>query len=272
MQAQAGKPMHATEPLSLLRFYADCGVDDVLAETPFDRFAEPPPRAAPPPPRIAPAEPPRRAMAPAIAAAPAAAEAGARSAAAAAATLDELRDALNRFDGCALRQTATNLVFADGNPQAPLMLIGEGPGREEDARGLPFVGDSGRLLDRMLAAIGLDRTGCYITNVIPWRPPGNRNPSQEEIVSCLPFIRRHIELVQPKLVALVGAISAKSLLDRSEGITRLRGRWFDLKAGTFTVPALPVFHPAYLLRTPEAKRDAWRDMLDLRRRLDSLNG
>ena len=196
-------------------------------------------------------------------------EASARNAAAGARTLEELRAVLERFDDCSLKHTATNLVFSDGNPAAPLMLIGEAPGREEDARGLPFVGESGRLLDRMLAAIGLDRTGCYITNVVPWRPPGNRNPSQEEVVACLPFIRRHIELAKPRVIALVGGISAKSLLDRSEGITRLRGRWHELEAGSLRIPALPVFHPAYLLRTPEAKRETWRDLLDLRRRLDS---
>jgi DNA polymerase len=259
-------------PLDLLRFHLDCGVDDLLLEAPLDRFAAPPAAApatpAPSAPQAAAARPtPRPGAAPV--ANPDALVASARAAASAAMTLAELRAALDRFDGCALRLTATNLVFADGNPEAPLMLVGEAPGREEDARGLPFVGDSGRLLDRMLAAIGLDRTGCYITNVLPWRPPGNRSPSQEEIVACLPFVRRHIELVRPRVVALVGAISAKTLLDRTEGITRLRGRWFDLACGEHRVPALPTFHPAYLLRTPEAKRESWRDLLELRRKLES---
>lgn len=263
--------MLAADPVSLLRFYADCGVDDVLGDSPVDRFAMTPQQPAP---VAAPAAAqPRPYATPSARPAPPAAtadlEASARAAAASAATLEELRAVLERFDDCSLKHTATNLVFCDGNPAAPLMLIGEAPGREEDARGLPFVGESGRLLDRMLGAIGLDRSGCYITNVVPWRPPGNRNPSQEEVVACLPFIRRHIELARPRVVALVGGISAKSLLDRSEGITRLRGRWHELQAGDLRVPALPIFHPAYLLRTPEAKRETWRDLLDLRRRLDT---
>lgn len=256
------------DALTLLRFHVEAGADDVLMDTPVDRFAarkSVPPTAAAPPARR-PAPPPVAAVPPS----PAAAPADAREAAAKAGSLDELRQALENFDGCALRATATNLVFADGNPAAPLMLIGEAPGREEDQKGLPFVGESGRLLDRMLAAIGLDRTGCYITNLIFWRPPGNRNPSQEEIVACQPFVMRHIELVKPKVIGLVGSISAKTLLNKSEGITRLRGRWFSLTVGDTTIPALPVFHPAYLLRQPEQKRETWRDLLALKQKLDEL--
>ncbi len=254
------------DALTLLRFHVEAGVEDVLLDTPVDRFAVQ--KAAP-----AAAVPVPRTVAPAVAAAPVAAmaPADARTAAAGAVSLDDLRLALERFDGCALRSTATNLVFADGNPAAPLMLIGEAPGREEDQKGLPFVGESGKLLDRMLASIGLDRTGCYITNLIFWRPPGNRNPSQEEIVACQPFVMRHIELVRPKVIGLVGSISAKTLLSKTEGITRLRGRWFNLEVGDMVIPALPVFHPAYLLRQPEQKRETWRDLLALKKKLAELN-
>ncbi|MFC3226529.1 uracil-DNA glycosylase family protein, partial [Marinibaculum pumilum] len=187
----------------------------------------------------------------------------------AAGNLEELRAALDSFEGCGLKRTASNTVFADGNPAAELMLVGEAPGRDEDIQGLPFVGQSGRLLDRMLAAIGRDRDSCYISNILPWRPPGNRQPSQEEIVACLPFIRRHIELVQPKALVLLGGTAAKTLLERTEGITRLRGRWFPLQAGSHRVEALAAFHPAYLLRQPSQKREAWRDFLALKRRLDA---
>ena len=150
------------------------------------------------------------------------------------------------------------------------MFVGEAPGAEEDRRGLPFVGKAGQLLDRMLAAIGLDRTSVYITNVLPWRPPGNRNPTPEEIAVCLPFVERQIELVAPRLLVLVGGISAKSLLSRTEGITRLRGKWYDhtAAAGSATVPTTAIFHPAYLLRQPALKREAWRDLQAIRRKLD----
>jgi DNA polymerase len=249
------------DALTLLRFHVEAGAEDVLLDTPIDRFAAP--KAAP---AIRPATP----AANPVVIPPAALPADARAAAAKAGSLEELRLILERFEGCALRDTATNLVFADGNPAAPLMLIGEAPGREEDQKGLPFVGESGRLLDRMLAAIGRDRTGCYITNLIFWRPPGNRNPSQEEIVACQPFVMRHIELVRPKVIGLVGSISAKTLLAKTEGITRLRGRWFNLAVGEMTLPTLPIFHPAYLLRQPEQKRETWRDLLTLKRKLDEL--
>jgi DNA polymerase len=183
------------------------------------------------------------------------------------ATLAELKAALAAFDGCALKQTATNLVFADGNPAAPVMFIGEAPGREEDAQGLPFVGESGQLLDRMLAHIGIDRTGCYIANSVPWRPPGNRVPAAEEIAACLPFVRRQIVLAAPKILILLGNIALKTILGRPEGITRLRGQWFEYQAGELTIPVMATYHPAYLLRQPGQKRDAWRDLLSLRERL-----
>ena len=195
----------------------------------------------------------------------------AREAASSAKTLDELAASLAAFEGCNLRNTATKLVFADGNPEARIMFVGEAPGREEDLQGLPFVGRSGQLLDRMLAAIGLDRTSAYIANVIPWRPPGNRTPTASEIAACLPFVERHIELVNPDYLMLVGGMSAKTLLGRGEGILRLRGHWQAYQHAGLSrpIPALPSLHPAYLLRQPQQKRLAWRDLLSLKRALDS---
>ncbi|MFD0387839.1 uracil-DNA glycosylase [Tistrella bauzanensis] len=195
----------------------------------------------------------------------------ARAHAAAARTLAELEAALHEFEGCALKATASHTVFADGNPEADLMLVGEAPGAEEDRRGLPFVGASGQLLDRMLAAIGRDRGQVYITNVLPWRPPGNRTPSPAEIAACLPFALRHIALVRPRLVVAVGGVSAKALLDRPEGITRLRGRSTELMIDGLDqpVPVFATFHPAYLLRQPAQKRLAWTDWLHIAERLEN---
>ena len=197
------------------------------------------------------------------------AAATARELAAAANTLEELKDAIAKFDGISLKATATNLVFADGNPQARLMLIGEAPGGEEDRRGVPFIGPAGQLLDRMLAAIGHDRTNSYITNIVNWRPPGNRKPSPAEMTLCLPFIERHIALVDPALIVLLGDTAAKTLTNRTEGITRLRGKWFSWSKpnSTDTIPMLPTFHPAFLLRSPSQKREAWMDLLAAKRRL-----
>ena len=193
----------------------------------------------------------------------------AETAAAAAADLPALRAALAAFDGCGLKETASNLVFADGNPDADLMLIGEAPGADEDRRGLPFVGVSGQLLDRMLASIGRDRGSCYITNMLPWRPPGNRQPTAAELAACLPFLRRHIQLAAPRALVFVGGTSAKTLLARTEGIMRLRGRWYDYAPGgdAKPIPALAIFHPAYLLRSPAQKALAWRDLLMLKAHL-----
>src|SRR5207245_7138782 len=177
-----------------------------------------------------------------------------------------------KFDGCPRKRTATNTVFTDGNPTAPVIIIGEAPGADEDRIGRPFVGRAGQLLDRMLAAIGLDRRGVLITSVVYWRPPGNRTPTAAEIASCLPFVLRHIALVKPKVLVLCGGTAASALLPQGQGITRLRGRWFDLAVPGLDrpVPTLPMFHPSFLLRTPERKREAWRDLLSLRARLDEL--
>jgi len=174
---------------------------------------------------------------------------------------------LARFEGCALRMTAKNLVFADGNPQAKVMFVGEAPGAEEDRDGLPFVGRSGKLLDRMMAAVGIDRTSAYIANIVPWRPPGNRTPTPQESAICLPFILRQIELADPDVLVCLGGPSAQTLLRISDGITKVRGRWFDFDTGTRKIRALATFHPAYLLRNPLAKRQSWRDFLALKKTL-----
>lgn len=212
--------------------------------------------------RPAPAPPPAPSLpAPPVLAQPDEAAMAAREAAREASSLDELRAILERFEGCALKRTASRLVFADGNPEARVMFVGEAPGRDEDREGLPFVGRSGRLLDLMMGAIGLDRTSAYIANIIPWRPPGNRTPTPQETAICLPFIARQIELMDPDVLVCLGGPSAQALLATTEGITKLRGRVLAYETGTRAIKALATFHPAYLLRTPVGKRLAWRDML-----------
>ena len=186
-------------------------------------------------------------------------------------SVEELRRALEAFDGCTLKKTATNLVFTDGNPEAPILFVGEGPGAEEDRLGLPFVGPSGKLLDKMLASIGLDRTGVLISNTVFWRPPGNRTPTPQETAVCMPFVERLIELVDPRILVAVGGPAAKSLLAQTAGVGRLRGRWFTFSTPRLVRPieATALFHPAYLLRSPGQKRDTWRDLLDIKRKLDA---
>ena len=281
-------PSERNETLATLQWLIDAGADEAIGETPVDRLAAPAaPRAQPPPaekappgpapaprPAVKPGPAPRSAGKPVPGVALASTEAAlssARDLARAAGNLEELKAALDAFEGCALKQHAMNLVFADGSPKARVMVIGEGPGAEEDRRGLPFVGVSGRLLDRMLAGIGLDRTSAYITNVLFWRPPGNRTPTGTEIAACLPFVERHIELVDPQVLLLAGGISAKTLLGRSEGILKLRGRWAHYQHAGMArpIPALASLHPAYLLRQPAQKRLAWRDFLALKEALDS---
>ena len=197
-----------------------------------------------------------------------------RALAAACGSLAELEAALEQFDGCALKQTATRLCFADGNPQARLMLIGEAPGAEEDRQGKPFVGPSGQLLDRMLAAIGLDRRSVWITNLIFWRPPGNRAPTTAEVAVCQPFLERQIELIAPRRLLFLGGSAAHALLDVTDGVTRLRGRPFMYQptGATPPIPAAVTFHPAYLLRQPLQKRLVWRDLLTLRQQLEDQPG
>lgn len=279
--------------LDALRWHADIGCDEAIGDEPIDWAAfsaRPAARTMPAGSGAAPnagmgagmarGPAPTRAPAPA-APRPAAlfpspdqplgaSEAGiqARARAHEAQTLEALEAALRSFDGCPLKATAMNTVFADGNPQAPVMLIGEAPGEDEDRQGKPFVGVSGKLLDRMLAQIGLDRGKVYITNILPWRPPGNRSPTQAEIAACLPFLERHVELVRPKLLVALGGVSAKTLLNRAEGITRLRGQWRSYEGTGTPIPLMPMLHPAYLLRNPIAKREAWRDMLALQQKID----
>lgn len=268
------------EAAALLAFYVEAGVSDALGDEPVNRYAlsdtvpASVPREAPPQAREARPEPRRELSPPAHAAAPssipledAQAAESAREIAARCTTLDELREALATFEACPLRYTAKNLVFADGNPQARLMMIGEAPGRDEDLRGLPFVGRAGQLLDRMLASIGLDRSSVYIINTLPWRPPGNRTPTPAEHAVCMPFVERHVELVNPDIIVLLGGVSAKQMLRTDTGIMRLRGKWSSIKVGEREVPALPTLHPAYLLRQPAQKQLAWRDLLSLKTRL-----
>ena len=290
------------DPLALLKLYIEWGADEALEETPQSRLgatlatletpARTAPRPDPAPARANPAgsqngptagENPATAR-PARSASPRdshniivsngepAAIVSAREAAKAAPDLAALQQALRDFDGCALKKTATNLVFADGNPSASVMLIGEAPGADEDRQGKPFVGVSGQLLDRMMGAIGLDRSTFYITNVCFWRPPGNRKPTEAELAALMPFVIRHIELVNPKVLVLIGGSSAQGLLGTNDGITRLRGRWFEFQAPGLAapIPVLPLFHPAYLLRQPGLKREAWRDLLKLKARLAAL--
>jgi DNA polymerase len=200
--------------------------------------------------------------------APEVAIASAREAARTAPSLEVLRELLEKFEGCVLKNTATRLVFSDGNPQARVMFVGEAPGREEDIEGLPFVGRSGQLLNRMIAAIGLDRTSAYIANVIPWRPPGNRTPTPQETQICLPFIQRQIELVNPDVLVTLGNPSTQTLLSTREGIMKTRGRWFDYDTGTRVIRALATFHPAYLLRSPSYKKMAWQDLRSIAKALE----
>ena len=258
---------------ALLSWYVDLGVDEAIEERPVDRFRLAPTSVPAHRPASGPvASDPGNVAQPRMAAstmlvARAEIAQSARILAAAAKTLVELRAALAAFDGCPLKATATKLVFGDGNPASRIMFVGEAPGAEEDRQGLPFVGPAGRLLDLMLAAIGIDRTSAYITNVLPWRPPGNRQPTDAETAACLPFIERHIELVSPAILVLVGGTSAKTLLTTNQGIMRLRGRDFQYEsAGTVRpIPARAIYHPAYLLRTPAHKRETWRDLLAIKK-------
>ena len=271
-------PEPAPTVKQLLAFYLEAGVDCALADEPVNRLAEPDqvPAAAPretAPPRMlreAPAATPPVSRSE-TAVVPEVAIASAREAARTAPTLEALRALLENFDGCALKHTATRLVFSDGNPAARVMFVGEAPGRDEDIEGLPFVGRSGKLLDRMMAAIGLDRSKAYIANVIPWRPPGNRTPTPQETQICLPFVQRQIELVNPDVLVTLGNPSTQTLLQTREGIMRTRGKWFDYDTGTRTIRAIATFHPAYLLRSPSYKRMTWLDLRAIAKVLGSTD-
>lgn len=283
----------------LLQWYLEAGVDETIQDEAVDRYAvaAEKSRAAPAPERPAPgmadvAAAPMPAAArpterPAIPSRDAVSrdaisrdrptpggDEAVRSAVAlcqAADSVAALRDALLGFDGCALAKTATNLVLCDGNPEAAVMFVGEAPGAEEDRQGLPFVGASGKLLDRMLASIGLDRTRAFISNTVFWRPPGNRTPTTQEMAICMPFLERLIELVDPRILVTLGGPAAKSVLAENAGVSKLRGRWFSYSTPRLPrpIPATAMYHPAYLLRSPAQKRDAWRDLLALKKRLET---
>jgi len=278
--------LHRNQARELLAFYLDAGADALIAEAPIDRMADEnisagasvvasalaaqagakrPEEAKTPTPLASPSAQMAGGSAASSPIAPEAAVMAAREAARTAKTLDELRALLESFEGCALRRTATQLVFADGNPQGRVMFVGEAPGFDEDIAGRPFVGRSGKLLDLMIAAIGFDRTNVYIANVVPWRPPGNRTPTPQETAICLPFIRRQIELANPDFLVCLGGPAMQTLLSIKEGITRTRGRWFPYDTGTREIRALATFHPAFLLRSPLQKRFAWRDFLALKK-------
>jgi DNA polymerase len=272
---------------ALLRWYVDQGVNEPIGEEAIDRFALPPPavvveapvaRPAVQPTTVAPLRAPSPPSPPPAARAPVPLESpqlveDARLLAEKCTTLAELEAAVRAFEGCALKRTAKNTVFADGDPGAPVMIVGEAPGGDEDRLGKPFVGVSGQLMDRMMEAIGLARgPGFYITNILFWRPPGNRTPTLAEQAMCLAFTRRHVELVRPKLLMLAGGTSAKAMLDTTEGIMRLRGKWASYRLADGTeIPAMPTFHPAYLLRTPASKRQSWQDLLAVDKKLTEIS-
>jgi DNA polymerase len=290
MSAQSNNTTNREHLVAALQWQIDVGADEAVADQAFDRFAM--------------AAHKQKAIADAVAVAPKPVDNGntpmpqptmrsptptsplvtqdevaasAQSLAESVADLPALREALAAFDGCSLKTTATNLVFGVGQTPADVMLIGEAPGRDEDREGMPFVGVSGQLLDVMLNYVDLNRNkNIYITNIVPWRPPGNRNPTDAEIAACLPFLARHIALVAPRILVFLGATAAKTLLDHSEGITKLRGKWYEYAApaledaGLAPIPAMATLHPAYLLRQPAQKRAAWKDLLSVRQRLDTL--
>ncbi|MBS0279284.1 MAG: uracil-DNA glycosylase [Proteobacteria bacterium] len=278
------------DPLSALAWLVDAGADEAVGEAPVNRLtAKPAPKPTDylqPAPGYRPAPPPQRpAFTPARPAPTLAQQARTPAAlpldgdeigtameiAARAQTLPDLKAALEAYDGCTLKKLATNTVFADGVPGARILCIGEAPGRDEDKAGLPFVGRAGKLLDKMLAPIGLDRTkNVYIINVLPWRPPDNRNPDPVEVAKCIPFLRRHIELANPDLIVLLGAVAVRNVMGRTDGIMATRGKWLEYHVNGRMVPVMPTLHPAYLLRQPAHKRLAWRDLLAIDDKIKSL--
>ncbi len=256
--------MEERDILSLLQWYVDSGVNETIDDLPQDWFelsrslSKNPPEKPPSPTEKSGVLPKKMVSIEHIA------QDAARMAASCN-SLRELNDAIKDFDGCSLKKIATNTVFSDGNTDSDIMVIGEAPGVEEDRHGKAFLGENGQMLDRMFKAIGLSREDdFYITNILPWRPPGNRKPLAEEITICLPFIRRHIELFNPRLLILLGGISTNSLMGSDLGITRLRGKWLEYDLCGKTIPVRPLFHPAYLLKQPKAKADTWKDLLEIK--------
>lgn len=288
-------PANDTVLETLLNWYLAAGADEAIGDVPIDRLAasgrgpervktsipEVPPAKTAPSAAASPNRPPPDRLPPASAApamglgpdSPAAAIAAARAAAASAPTLEALRQAVDAFEGCALRRTATQTVFADGVPESGVVFIGEAPGADEDRIGRPFVGVSGQLLDRMLATIGLDRArNAYIMNVLYWRPPGNRKPTDTEIAICRPFVERQIALIAPRLIVLVGGTASAGMIPGSAGITRIRGQWVTLPVSGLAapIPAMPMYHPSFLLRSPERKRESWTDLLSIKSKLKKI--
>ena len=265
--------MQDEDALATLAWLIEAGADEATADAPVNRLTAKPTMSAP---AVAPGPATPVSLAPRSAPTNAARANGdpvgdAMAAAAAATSLGELKAAMEMFEGSALKRAAANTVFADGTPAGRVLFIGEAPGRDEDRIGKPFVGRAGQLLDKMLASIGLDRArNCYITNVINWRPPNNRDPSPEEAAICLPFLRRHIELVNPGLIVLLGAVAARHVIGISEGIMRSRGRWLEYRVADTMVPVMPTLHPAYLLRQPAHKKLAWRDLQAVAARMEEL--
>lgn len=268
----ATQPSTTQEALAALKWQLDIGIDEALETEPV-RLAE----AAAPLPAIPPAADPAPSIYKSL---PASAPLPVRASAAPpipapsidlkhVATLADLKSAMEQIQNLGIKDTAMNLVFGEGPLQPPVMLIGEAPGEEEDRSGRPFIGRAGQLLEKMISAVGFTRDQVYITNVLPWRPPGNRTPKVDEVATCLPFLMRHIEIVQPKLLLLLGGPSAKALLGKEESVTRMRGIWWEYHSPGLPapLPALVTYHPAYLLRTPLAKRESWRDLRLLKKKI-----
>lgn len=257
--------MEKADIAALLQWYVEAGVDETTGNEPVNWFVP----AKSPAPAVTIAQAPSK---PAPMVGVSQTVQAAKEQAAACNNLSELYDTVGKFEGCGLKKTATHTVFADGNPDSKLMIIGDAPGADEDKAGIPFVGEAGKLLDRMFKAINLDRNhDLYITNIIPWRPPGNRKPTADEISICLPFVKRHIELFQPKLIILLGGISSCSLLETDMGITRLRGKWQAYQLEKDKIPVRPLLHPAYLLRQPKAKKECWQDLLEIKVKYEELS-
>jgi len=262
--------MQDKDALGTLNWLVEAGADEAIGEVPVNRFAAAAPMQTATPVKISLAEPVPMALRAKPQAAGDAVD-NAMALAGAATTLAELKTAMEGFDAGALKRGAANTVFADGTPEGRVMFIGEAPGRDEDRIGKPFVGRAGQLLDKMLASIGLNRsTNAYITNVINWRPPDNRDPSPEEAAMCLPFLRRHIELADPGVIVLLGAVAARHVMGISEGIMKSRGRWMEYRVADRMVPVMPTLHPAYLLRQPAHKKLAWRDLQALATKMESF--
>ncbi len=288
MSTPAATQFTYQELTALVGWYAEMGVDIAIDNQPHDRFTEDSLRLAPPSPAERPAAetpaasdaptpsrraPLQRAPISSIPApvAPEEASAAARDIAASATSLEDLHRAMESFEGCAMKRSAQHTIFASGHPHARLMLVDEAPGADEDREGIPFAGRSGQLLDRMLAAVSMGRTQVCLTNALPWRPPGNRRPTAQEIAICLPFIRRQIELVNPDVLVCFGAFPLQMVLGVNEGILKARGRWFDYPLGPDgrKIKAMATLSPAYLLRSPAQKRLAWHDLQDIAKALHS---